>query len=312
MHETLDEDAGERRLPAAGRPGHEEIGAAHGQRDGCAVVLDAHGDAPRPKRFLAGEQPGVDEFPHAGPIRGAGHEVGLGDQRRDRVAHRHREAGEAEEGVVVLGVADADRIVRGHAEAAERLLEPALLRDGRRQHHDGLAIEDDLQLEPEVVDRAQDRRVVRHHRRDDDAPRREGHARPLERGEKGRRGRRREVVHPLGARLVEHGAVLRDDPVEEVELGTHDEQVVEPPSGDEDDPTPRMANAAERREGLRRDAAVGGERPVVVAGDHVVPHRSRRYRGSRESGRGRHRSESRLREEAACLLSRARGLAHRT
>jgi len=196
----------------------------------------------------------------------------------------------------------------GHAEAAEHLLETALLRDGRRQHHDGLAIEDDLQLEPEVVDGAQDGRLVRHLRRDDDATGRERHARPLERGEKGRGGRRREVVHPFGSRLVEHGAVLRDDPVEEVELGTDLQQVVEPPSGDEDDAAARIANAPQRREGLRRDAAVGRECPVVVAGEHVVPHPSRRYRGSGGSGRGRHRPKSCPRcKPLACFPAHAAG-----
>jgi hypothetical protein len=46
--------------------------------------------------------------------------------------------------MVVLGVADADRVVGRDAETAQRLDEPGLLRDAGRQHHHRFLDEDDV------------------------------------------------------------------------------------------------------------------------------------------------------------------------
>jgi hypothetical protein len=54
----------------------------------------------------------LDELHHAARRRRPGDVVRALAQRRDRVGHRHRALRHGEEGVIVLGVADADHVVR--------------------------------------------------------------------------------------------------------------------------------------------------------------------------------------------------------
>jgi len=77
----------------------------------------------------------------------------------------------------------------------------------------------------------------------------------------------------LAARaLVEEGTVLGDHVVEELGAGTDLEQVVKPPTGDQDRPTARGAQPAERRGRGVREAVVLGQGPVVVGDQCKVAH----------------------------------------
>src|SRR5690606_32988573 len=86
---------------------------------------------------------------------------------RQRVRDGRGELAEPQERVVILGVADADDVVRRDREALERSLEAGRLVDAGRQDHDRALVEYDLQLEPVVADRLEHRRRMRLPGRDD-------------------------------------------------------------------------------------------------------------------------------------------------
>jgi hypothetical protein len=91
----------------------------------------------------------------ARPFRsgGLGDVVGAVSQCGHRVADRNPALRGREEIVIVLGVADRDRVVRRHAQLVERGHDCCPLGDPWRHDHDGLAIHDHLVTEPQVRDR---------------------------------------------------------------------------------------------------------------------------------------------------------------
>jgi hypothetical protein len=82
-------------------------------------------------------------------------------ERGQRVRHRHGAIARRKEGVIVLGVADTDAVVRGQAQRLERRLKAALLVDARGQDHHGALVERHLQLQAELADRLQGHRFER-------------------------------------------------------------------------------------------------------------------------------------------------------
>ena len=90
-----------------------------------------------------------------------------------------------------------------------------------------------------------------------------------------------------GGWAVQHRAVLRDDSVEELDLGEERQQVFELAAGDQHELAAALAQAAEGLYRRRRHDAARGQGLVVVAREHVVPHRQDpRGRGER-AGRSR-------------------------
>jgi hypothetical protein len=116
------------------------------------------GQARAQLRQVIGQQ--VDELHHAGAARALGDVVALLLEHRQGVGDRHRALAQAEERVVVLGVADPDGVVRGQAELVQRRRQPAGLVDPGRQHHHRALVEDDLQLQALLAAVAHARRPV--------------------------------------------------------------------------------------------------------------------------------------------------------
>ena len=71
------------------------------------------------------------------------------------VGHGCRAFADAQEGMIVLGVADAHGVVQRDVELFQRRLETGRLVHAARQHHHGALVEDHLQLEAQIADRFQ-------------------------------------------------------------------------------------------------------------------------------------------------------------
>src|SRR6185369_3941236 len=194
-------------------------------------------------------------------------------QRRHRVGHRHRALAHRQERVIVLGVADADHVVRRQLERRQRRRQPGALGDAARQQHERALVEDERALDAGLLDGGQ--RGLRERRlgRQDRAPDRKDDAAALERGDQRGLGRVAQRAHlaPLGE--VDERAVLGDHRVEHpLELGTDRLQVGQHASGDEEQLATGGAHAFERARGGLADAVTLGARSVVVGGEDVDVH----------------------------------------
>ena len=63
------------------------------------------------------------------------------------IVHCNRACADVEERMIVLGISNPDDLMGGQSHLAEGGLEAAALVHSRRQHHDRVAIEDDLKFE---------------------------------------------------------------------------------------------------------------------------------------------------------------------
>ena len=122
----------------------------------------------RSRRRQVGRDELGGELLDAGSSFAAQAEIGRVAQRGQRVADGRRSLAELQERVVVLGVADADDVVRRDLELLESGHEAGRFVHAGRQHHDGAFVEDDLQLEAELANRVEDGFFVRLARRHDD------------------------------------------------------------------------------------------------------------------------------------------------
>ena len=209
------------------------------------IGADAKQDVVAPEPWLEIAQIGgdqrLDQLPDARALGAPGHQVGGVLQHRQRVGHRNPALAEVQEGVIVLGVADADHVVGRQTELAERLGEAGRLAQARRQHHHGVFVERHVQLEPEIADDLEDRGLVglpcRHdHPADGDR----GHTALPQRADK-RFGRRlAEELFLARCRAIDDSAVLCDDPIEQLDVRTDREQILQLAAGDEDQPTARV------------------------------------------------------------------------
>ena len=183
--------------------------------------------APREILEVVGEDP-IDQLHDPPAAAVTDDEVGPLLEHRQRVGYGRRELAEAQECMVVLGVADADDVVRGEAQLVERDGEPGRLVDPRGEHHDGPFIEDDLPLQAHLADRLEDGALMGLDGRDDRTP--DGYRRdaPLADGLDQRR-RRRLAQHLLLAAggPVEQRAILDDHAIEEVDLREDLQQLLE-------------------------------------------------------------------------------------
>ena len=94
-----------------------------------------------------------DQLPDAVPPSYVGHQVGLDFDAVQRVRDRDRAAAHREKRVVVLGIADADHVVRRQTTLGQGGDEPACLVDAGGQDHDRALVEHDRQLEAELANR---------------------------------------------------------------------------------------------------------------------------------------------------------------
>ena len=175
------------------------------------------------------------------PFAAGGHVVDLLGEGRHGVGYRRREADLREKGVIVLGVADAHRVVHRDPQPAERLAQPGLLRTRRSA---GLITASLLKM---ICSSRPSRRMVSSTATSCGTtvatmilP--ASYGTPAARRPSRRRRRRRidEILDPLGLRVEEDGAVLRHHQVEEIDLGTDGQDVVEAPAGDQQNPPSRI------------------------------------------------------------------------
>ena len=118
-------------------------------------------------------------------------EVRLLLQRLDRVLHGHADTCCGEERQIVLAVADCHGGRRRLSQLAERGVEARRLADAGRQHHHGVAVVAELEVQPEVAKNSHELALVLCRGRADGAPHRERlHPQPLELGDQRGRDRR--------------------------------------------------------------------------------------------------------------------------
>ena len=183
----------------------------------------------------------LNQLPNAGAFVVPGHQVGGVLQHRHCVGHRNPALAEVQEGVIVLGVADADDVVCRQTELAERLGEAGRLAQARRQHHHGVLVERHMQLESEITDDLEDGGLMGLPRRHDHpADRDRGNTTLPQRADK-RFGRRlAEELFLARCRAIDDSAVLCNDSVEQLDVRTDREQVLQLATGHEDEPTARV------------------------------------------------------------------------
>jgi hypothetical protein len=112
---------------------------------------------------------------------------------------------------------------------------------------------------------------MRHDGGHDDLPDLERHACSAQPGQEHLGGRFCELFDALCRRVEQHGAVLGHDQVEEVDLGTDRQQIIEASAGNQYHPSPGLAHPPQRLHGRRRDRAAGRQRTVVVTDQRVKP-----------------------------------------
>ena len=182
----------------------------------------------------------------------------------------HPAAGHAEHDQVVLGVADGDGGLGGLPSSSQGDIQPGGLVDAGRQHHHGVLVEDDLEVQLHLVDGA-------HHlglvglpgRADRPAHRERGDPVGLQGGDEARRQGGREEALVAGGRVVEECAVLEDAEVEDVGVVADVEELVE------DRPVTSTARRPLSRRLRRRPPSRGPSPPAT-----------RRSRRSRRRGPG--------------------------
>src|SRR5581483_1999092 len=152
-------------LATAGRPGNQDALPVRPERHLPAFVITAQQngvarEAGRPLRKIGFEQL-RDQFANAGAVVSASDYVGALLERFQSISNGNRAFAHAQEGVVILGIADADYVVRREAQFAQRRLQARALIDTRRQHHHRALVEDDLQLQPQLADGFDHRGLLR-------------------------------------------------------------------------------------------------------------------------------------------------------
>ena len=128
-------------------------------------------------RADAGEVVGdqaVDQLDDGDTFGSASDQIGPLLEGGDAVSHGHTAFAGRDQGVVVLRVADRDDVVGRVAEFLERRQQARRLVDPGRQDHHRFLVEDDLEFQAQLVDGAQDGRLERLDRGDDDMTGRHG------------------------------------------------------------------------------------------------------------------------------------------
>ena len=175
--------------------------------------------------------------------------------------------------MIVLGVADGHAVVRRQAQLVERGGQTGRLVHARGQDHHGALVEDHLALEAELPDHVQHDRLVRLARGDDDAADGQRGDPPADQLRDERLGRRvGQCALLLRGRPVEHGPVLGDDPIEQLEIGEQRHQVGELAAGDEQGLAAAVSQREQGRHGGRGDLPIPGQGSVIVTREREITH----------------------------------------
>ena len=231
-----------------------------------------------------GQQRSAQQVGHPLAVRQRQHHVGVRADGVDRVGDGHPDLAGIQQAVVVLGVADADRVVVRQAQIAERLEQAAALGHPGRQDHQLAPVADELAVQAELADHLQRGRLVGGGAGDQHLP--------VAVGDTTGGQRRAHRAADGGGQQADadrgdhHGAVLGDDRVDVLlDLREHGAQLAHDPPGDQDHPDPPGARLGERGQRVGRDLAlgqgaveVGRHRPEVAdALPSAMPSTSSRY-----------------------------------
>ena len=232
------------------------------------------------------------------PVAAGRGEVGLRLDGVDRVGDRHGALAKVQERVIVLPVSDADRLVDGQVQLAERRPQPAALVHAGGKHHHRVPVEGDLQLQIEVPDRLEHGDFVGPSRRQDRAaPRERLYAAACEVAREDIGHWRAEHLRLAAGGNVQNGAVLEDHGREQVQVGADRQQILEDPARDQHRPAARRPQPLERCFRVVAEVPVRGDRLVVVSRQRQVSHRPIVCTGSQDATRKHeHAAPSRARQ----------------
>ncbi len=257
-------------LPGAAADGDVELRA--GQRDRLAAVVGAQRDLPAAgiQVHPAGQQRSQQQVGHPLAVRQRQDHVGVRAEGADRVGDGHPDLAGIQQAVVVLGVADADRVVRRQAQIAERLAQAGALGHPGRQDHQLAPVADEPAVQAELADRRQRGRLVGGGAGDYHLPAAVGDPAAGQRGAD--RAADRGGQQADAAVGDQQGAVLGDDRVDViVDLREHGAQLAHDPPGNQDQPDPAGPRLGERGQRGGRDQAISqgaveveGHRPEVA------------------------------------------------
>ena len=201
-------------------------------------------------------------------------EVGLRLDGVDRVGDRHGALAKVQERVVVLPVSDADRLVDGQVQLAQRRPQSAALVHAGGKHHHRVPVEGDLQLQIEVPDRLEHGDFVGPSRRQNRAaPRERLYAAACELAREDIGHGRAEHLRLAAGGNVQNGAVLEDHGREQVQVGADGQQILEDPARDQHGPAARRPQPLERCFRVVAEVPVRRDRLVVVSRQRQVSHR---------------------------------------
>ena len=197
-----------------------------------------------------GQVSGVRQIPHIRGDRGGAvagqRDVGRGAKRRAAPRHGGADLGEPQQLVIVLGVADRQRVAGGQAQRVERRVHARALADALRQRHHTALVEDQHQRQFERANHVENRRRIGRVGVDQRLPGTAGNAAARELVEKRLRHGRREQRGVAALGKVQHRAVLGDHAVNKVQLAGDAPEVVEDAPGREEDGDTARANQRDR------------------------------------------------------------------
>ena len=223
----------------------------------------------------AGQQRSQEQVGHPRAVRQRQHHIRVRAEGADRVGDGHPDLAGIQQAVVVLGVADADRVVRRQAQLAERLEQAGALGHPGRQDHQLAPVADELAVQAELADHLQRGRLVGGGAGDQHLPAAMGDPAAGQRG--AHRAADRGGQQADAAVRDQQGAVLGDDRVNVlVDLREYGAQLAHDPPGDQDHPDPPGPGHGERGQRGGRDLAISqgaveveGHRPEVA--DPAIP-----------------------------------------
>ena len=228
----------------------------------------------------AGQQRSQQQVGHPLAVRPRQHHIGVRADSLDRVGDGHPDLAGIQHAVIVLGVSDADRVVRRQAQIAQRLAQAAALGHPGRQIISSPRL-GTRAVQAQLADHLQHGRLIGGGAGDYHPPAAVGDPAAGQR----RAHRAAEPVSQQADAAVgnQHGAVLGDNRVHVlVDLREHGAQLAHDPPGDHDHPDPAGPRLGERGQRGGRDRAISqgaveveGHRPEVAHPSARTPTSSR-------------------------------------